>query len=209
MAMEPSLRNLFYFTSLTSPWLVGFFMVMITTINGNPKGLVYLGGVLIAAVFDIAMKLMIKSEADPNRARACDMLKSGMTVGYNNPSFNTMFLAFTLAYTLLPMIMNKEYSPGFIILLSVMLVSDAFVKFSMKCTKISGIIVGLLVGLLWGAAYAIIFWSTGNDKLLYFNEIMSNKVMCGRPKENTFKCAVYKNGELLRQWSPDDSVKLN
>ena len=198
MAIEPSFRNLFYFLSITSPWLIGFFMVMITTINGSPKGLVYLGGALIAALFDIGIKLLIKSPSDPDRAKACDMLKYNMSITYNNPSFNTMFLAFTLAYTVFPMIANQEYSPGFIILLSVMLFSDAFVKYSMKCTKISGILVGLIVGAIWGIAYALIFYSTGNDKLLYFNEIISNKVMCGRPKENTFKCAVYKNGELLR-----------
>lgn len=205
--MEPSLRNLFYFTSITSPWLVGFFMVMITTINGNPKGLIYLGGVLIALIFNIIMKLMIKSPANPNRARACDMLKISYGLNYNNPAFNTMFLAYTLAYTLFPQIIYNEYSPGFIILLSVLLASDAFVKHSMKCTEWPGIIVGLVVGLLWGAGYAMIFYSTDNEKMLYFNEILSNKVMCGRPNETTFKCAVYKNGELLRQWSPHDQVK--
>ena len=209
MAMEPSLRNLFYFTSITSPWLVGFFMVMITTINGNPKGLVYLGGVLIALIINIMMKLMIKSESDNGRARACDMLKLTYGLNYNNPAFNTMFLAYTLAYTLFPQIIYNEYSPGFIILLSVMLASDAYVKKSMRCTGWSGIIVGLVVGLLLGAGYAMIFYSTGNDKMLYFNEILSNKVMCGRPSETTFKCAVYKNGELLRQWKPGDQVKIN
>lgn len=207
MAMEPSLRNLFYFTSITSPWLVGFFMVMITTINGNPKGLIYLGGVLIALLFNIVMKLMIKSPADPERAKACDMLKFSYGLNYNNPAFNTMFLAYTLAYTLFPQIVYNEYSPGFIILLSVLLASDAFVKHSMKCTEWAGIIVGLVVGILWGAGYAMIFYSTGNEKMLYFNEILSNKVMCGRPNETTFKCAVYKNGELLRQWSPHEQVK--
>ena len=55
----------------------------------------------------------------------------------------------------------------------------------------------------------VMFYATGNDKMLYFNEILSNKVICGRPSESTFKCAVYKNGELLRQWSPHDQVKIN
>lgn len=209
MAMEPSLRNLFYFTSIISPWIVGFFMVMITTINGNPKGFVFLGGALIALILNIMMKIMIKSPSDPMRAKACDMLKLSYGLDYNNPSFNTMFLAYTLAYTLFPQIAYSEYSPGFIILISVMLVSDAYVKHSMKCTQWTGIIVGLVVGILWGASYAMMFYATGNDKMLYFNEILSNKVICGRPSESTFKCAVYKNGELLRQWSPHDQVKIN
>ena len=61
-----------------------------------------------------------------------------------------MFLAYTLAYTLFPQIVYNEYSPGFIILLSVLLASDAFVKHSMKCTEWAGIIVGLVVGILLG-----------------------------------------------------------
>ena len=30
-----------------------------------------------------------------------------------------------------------------------------------------------------------------------FNELDSNKVMCSRPSKQTFKCSVYKHGELI------------
>ena len=30
-----------------------------------------------------------------------------------------------------------------------------------------------------------------------FNEIQSNKQMCSMPKNQTFKCNVYKNGEII------------
>ena len=39
---------------------------------------------------------------------------------------------------------------------------------------------------------------TGNDSLLYYDEYVSDKVACSRPEKQTFKCAVYKNGELLK-----------
>ena len=84
MAMEPSLRNLFYFTSITSPWLGWIFYGYDYYNQWKSKGLVYLGGVLIALLFNIVMKLMIKSPADPNRAKACDMLKFSYGLNYNN-----------------------------------------------------------------------------------------------------------------------------
>ena len=34
-------------------------------------------------------------------------------------------------------------------------------------------------------------------EFLYFNELGSNNVVCKRPSEQTFKCSVYKNGELI------------
>ena len=59
---------------------------------------------LLALILNIMMKIMIKSPSDPMRAKACDMLKLSHGLDYNNPSFNTMFLAYTLAYTLFPQI---------------------------------------------------------------------------------------------------------
>jgi len=33
--------------------------------------------------------------------------------------------------------------------------------------------------------------------LLFFNAEPSNNVICARPKKQTFKCFVYKNGEVI------------
>ena len=37
----------------------------------------------------------------------------------------------------------------------------------------------------------------GYDSLLYFDELLSNKVACSRPSKQSFKCSVYKGGELI------------
>jgi len=39
--------------------------------------------------------------------------------------------------------------------------------------------------------------SPGLSNLLFFNDYSSNKEICTMPKKQTFKCAVYKNGELI------------
>jgi hypothetical protein len=42
-----------------------------------------------------------------------------------------------------------------------------------------------------------LFHVSGYDSLLYFDELESNNVTCSRPSKQTFKCSVYKNGELI------------
>ena len=40
-------------------------------------------------------------------------------------------------------------------------------------------------------------YSYGASKYLFFNEVSSDKEMCSMPTKQKFKCAVYKNGELI------------
>jgi hypothetical protein len=40
-------------------------------------------------------------------------------------------------------------------------------------------------------------YTGGSGKYLFFNEVSSNKDICYQPSEQTFKCSLYKNGELI------------
>ena len=39
--------------------------------------------------------------------------------------------------------------------------------------------------------------TSSSSKYLFFSEVNSNKEVCSMPKNQTFKCSVYKNGELI------------
>jgi prepilin signal peptidase PulO-like enzyme (type II secretory pathway) len=82
-------------------------------------------------------------------------------------------------------------------LLSIFVI-DAISKITNKCTTIAGVVLGLVTGLLFGFLWFVLFKSSGYNSLLYFNEVVSNKTYCSRPKKQTFKCSVYKNGELVK-----------
>jgi hypothetical protein len=62
---------------------------------------------------------------------------------------------------------------------------------------LSGSILGGLVGLILGATWFSVFHHSGYDSLLYFDELTSNRIACSRPSKQTFKCSVYKNGQLI------------
>ena len=60
-----------------------------------------------------------------------------------------------------------------------------------------GVISGGIIGYVIGIVYYSILKSTGNERFLYLNELKSNNVVCSKPSEQQFKCAVYKNGQLI------------
>ena len=74
---------------------------------------------------------------------------------------------------------------------------DIMTKVQNKCTTYPGTILGALVGFLFGAVWYILFYSMGYSSLLYFDELRSDNVQCSMPTKQTFKCSVYKNGQLI------------
>ena len=67
-----------------------------------------------------------------------------------------------------------------------------------KCNKLIDLIVGNILGAGIGVAYFFLFWASGNKNLLFGNSLDSNNVICNRPAKQTFKCAVYKNGQVVK-----------
>ena len=74
---------------------------------------------------------------------------------------------------------------------------DGFTRIKGNCTNYQGIILGGVFGLVMGVMWYNLFKITNNDKLLYYDEYVSNKVACTKPTKQKFKCSVYKNGELV------------
>jgi hypothetical protein len=53
------------------------------------------------------------------------------------------------------------------------------------------------LGAISGIVIITLLYAGGSSNYLFFNEISSNKEVCTMPKKQTFKCSVYKNGELV------------
>lgn len=201
MGMEITLTNVFQFLSAISPLLLGFFMIMISIFNQDVKGLVYLGGILISIIINIFLINLVKNPRTPDKeAGLCNLINIpfGNVSAYNSPSLNSVLISFTMAYLLLPMKYNNQINYPLIVFLAAIFCMDGISKVLNNCTNPLGVILGLFVGFLLGSAWFILLHSTGNDSLLYFSEVSSNKVYCAKPNKQTFKCSVYKNGELIK-----------
>ena len=189
--------NIFQFVSAVSPLILTWFLAAASIFNQDIKGIIYLAGILLAICINVLMANMIKSKPDPNRHPSCEIFKFPLSSGYNSPSINSMIVAFTAAYLIAPMRENGAMNYGIVAFLAVILVIDGVTKVFNKCTPFAGVILGTVLGYFLGYLWYIMFKSTGNESLLYFNETLSNNTVCKIPKKQTFKCSVYKNGELV------------
>lgn len=201
LAITPS--NIFNFFSFMTPFLLVFFLVMISIFNMEIKGFIYLAGLLMASIINIMCMNIIKNPASNDRNPLCGVLnipfatQSGAGERYNSPSLNSVVLCFTMAYLLLPMIFNNQMNFMVVIALISLFVIDSISQLTNKCTDAAGTLLGSMLGFVLGAGWYTLLYHSGNKKLLYFEEFQSNKVMCSRPRKQQFKCKVYKNGELV------------
>lgn len=201
MAIEFSPTNIFRFASFSAPFMLCFFLVMSSIFNQNLKGFVYLAGVMIASMINMLLMFIIgDKQTDEEALQLCNIFDTPYSSGsYKSPSMSAMFIAFTFAYLYLPMRYNNQHNYIVLVTLVALFVIDVLNKVDNKCTTHSGSLLGGMVGFMLGIFWYVLFHMSGYDSLLYFDDYVSNKTVCNRPRKQTFKCSVYKNGELIQK----------
>lgn len=189
--------NIFKFIGAISPVLLTWFLAAASIFNQDIKGIIYLAGILIAICINVLMANMIKSKPFAERNAVCEIFNLPFTSNYNSPSINSMIIAFTAAYLIAPMRDNNQMNYGIVAFLATILVIDGVTKVTNYCTPVAGVLLGTVLGYILGQLWFVLLKSSGNESLLYFNETLSNSTVCSIPKKQTFKCSVFKNGELV------------
>lgn len=195
--IELTFSNILQLISVLSPILIAFFMLMLSFMNQNVKGLVFIAGAVLATFLNIPLMNMLKSPVDKNASLSCNIIEIPFLNAYNSPSPTSLFISFTFAYLLLPMLFNKQMNYAIISALLCLFALDAVSKVTNKCTTVGGAVLGALVGFMFGSIWYSVFHMVGADEVLYFDEMDSNSVRCDKPSTQTFKCSVYKNGMLV------------
>jgi hypothetical protein len=190
--------NIFQFFSTISTFLLVFFVVMISIFNQSIKGIIYLGGLLIATFFNFIFMNVIKNEYDPKAQEYCALFQFP-NIKYNSPSLGSVIYGFTLAYLFAPMTISPEKVniPIIITLVSLFLM-NSYTKWKNNCNPSWGIVLGFAFGVLFGITQFTLLKASGYSSLLYFDEITSNNVVCDRPTDQNFVCSVWKNGQIIK-----------
>lgn len=197
MGVKFETSNIIRLISIISPLMIVFFLVMVSLFNQDLKGLIYLGGLLIASMANILFMSIFKQPRFTDEAYSCNLIDLPWLSEYNNPLQSSLVIAFTILYLVLPMVYNNQMNLPVVISLFSIFLMDGYVKLSDRCTNMLGVFMGGLIGGILGLIWYTIFHSAGKDSLLYFDELASNNVICTRPAKQTFKCSVYKNGEMI------------
>ena len=199
MAIKLTFSNVLQLFAALAPLLLGFFLVMSSLFNQSLKGMVYLAGVLMASIINIFLMNLIKSpmSKEASNSVSCNLVELPYISQFNSPAPSSLFIAFTIAYLVLPMQYNGQINYVILAALLCLFGIDAVAKVQNSCTTLGGSFLGALVGGILGTIWYTLFHVSGYYFLLYFDELESNNVTCSRPSKQTFKCSVYKNGELI------------
>jgi hypothetical protein len=204
--LEPLLSKVSIFAALSfySPLIMVISILLFSIFSAAAyKGFVYLFFLFAAtALRMLVMNIIIGPQEEHNIVSPiCD---TGMFLPYTNNTYSTYILIFSLVYFVTPMIIiskqNKMNSINYsvIIFFIAYICYDIGIKFFYNCINpSSGIIGDILCGILLAAVTVVALMASHNTKVLFINELTSNKEICTRPSKQQFKCSVYKNGEVI------------
>lgn len=198
MAMKLNAHNLFQFLTLIAPFLLMFTFTLVAFMDSEPlKALLYVGAVSIAT-FIIGLVPVGKAtnEATNPLCKLWDL----PLVNEARPSLSITFIAFTLVYMCMPMLLSGYINYPVFFLLLLLLVSDTVSSIAFNhCITFTNAVAAFILGSIFSMAVTGLIYATPmSDKLLYFSHVPSNKVFCSRPSKQTFKCSVYRNGKLIQ-----------
>ena len=187
--------NIIVFFSFFSPVILATSITSLSFIFQNFKGLIYLGFLIGCCVVRNYVYAMSGAAPIVNDKTICTSIQYSK---YGNPTFSAFVFAFTIMYLSLPMFSNG--APNFWVFISLLsyFLIDMFIKLYKKCIIQTGdLFLNVLLGLSSAALLVTLMYAGGSGKYLFFNEVSSNKDICYQPKQQNFKCSVFKDGSLV------------
>uniref|UniRef100_A0A6C0KVR4 Phosphatidic acid phosphatase type 2/haloperoxidase domain-containing protein n=1 Tax=viral metagenome TaxID=1070528 RepID=A0A6C0KVR4_9ZZZZ len=186
--------NIIEFLVFFSPIFFATVVVGMSFMFQNFKGFIYLGFLFGIAMLREGIYTIVGGEKFVANGDVCSMVQYS---NYDNSGFNVFISAFTTFYMLTPMFFFNDYNyvafGGLLVYIYVII----RVLMQRKCIDFGSVLMNVILGAISGIIIITLLYAGGSGNYLFFNEISSNKEVCTMPKKQTFKCSVYKNGELV------------
>jgi hypothetical protein len=181
--------------SFFSPLIIAVIVTSLSFIFQNFKGLIYLGFLIGFCLVREFIYFANKAKPLVDDGTICTSIQYSP---YGNSSFSSFVFAFTITYLSVPMFLNGTANLWIFTALISYFFIDIFIKLKKKCILfISDLFLNVISGIFCGYLIISLMNWGGSSKYLFFNEESSNRVICTQPSTQTFKCKVYKNGELI------------
>jgi len=203
--MELNILSFCYLFLLLAPFILVCFFALSSIFNQDFKGLIYLIGLIFTCFISIFIgkTLPIQEKTnDKSDTNICNMINKVITIdGFPFPSklpLSQLVYGYTFCYLLFVIIKYKYVMQNIptLVFFPILILFDLYWNYSNNCNEITGMIAGLIVGSLCGLFWAYVIDKSNSKNLQYFAGINNNEV-CSKPSAQTFKCDVYKNGQLL------------
>ena len=189
-----------------APFIIVCYFSLSSIFNQDIKGLIYLGGLMIACVFGVILGNLFGSIPEDAGA-VCNMITIGNNGSFSKIPLGIVMLSYTFFYLLYIMITYNVQNNNIptIVLFSMLIAGDIVWNFANKCYNPFGILGSLLIGGLFGYIWGIVIDSIGKPNLLYLN-IGNDKTVCSRPSSQLYKCTFSGNQSSGNQSSTATSA---
>jgi hypothetical protein len=188
--------SLLLFLSFYSPIILATSILSVSFFHENFKGIIFLAFLLSACLIRYFF-YMYRSPTNVNTSNnaLCNAVEFSR---YGNSTFTMFVFGFIIAYLFIPMFINNSINFVLVVGLFIYFSFDMFIKITNGCVlSRTEIFVNFLSGLVAAGVMVGCMYAGGSGKFMFFNEVQSNKDVCNMPSKQTFKCQVYKNGELI------------
>ena len=183
------------FLSFFSPIILATSITSLSFVFQNFKGLIYLGFLIGFCVIRNFIYMINGSLPTQNDRTLCSSIQYSK---YGNPSFSAFVFSFTIMYLSFPMFSSGAVNFWIFLSLLAYFFIDLYIKITKKCVvQMSDLFLNILLGISSAALIVVLMYVGGSGKYLFFNEVSSNKDICYKPKEQTFKCEVFRDGTLV------------
>lgn len=194
------------YLSFFSPFILIFSIMVYSIIFQNYKGFIYLAFIFALTFLRLCLYKAVKNPPAETvgRLEICDSVYTSLFSTKDshagNDTYSVAVFSFTFFYICLPMFMYKNVNLAVISAFIIGGLVEYSVKRVFKCINAMDAILNLLIGSVLGIVITVLLFKNKNTRnLLFVNELTSgsNKEVCSMANKQTFKCSVYKNGELL------------
>lgn len=176
-------------------YFLAAFFITISFINRDIRGVIWLTGAIVSTVISAILVTLFGGKSnDCAEVELSKLSKEGM---FGSPALPGNILTYTLSYLLFPMRDAKKINPIIISLLCISYLVSSYHKITKECGSAKDFIMVGIIGLLVGYFWYKMLNKSGNDRLYYYSEFLSDNVVCNKPEKTQFKCRVYKNGEII------------
>jgi hypothetical protein len=187
--------NILMSMTFFSPLIVVIIITSLSFIFQNFKGIIYLGFLIAFCFVREGLYYVNGGVLSSDNGSICDSIQYSK---YGNASFSAFVFAFTITYLSVPMFLNGTANLWIFVALICYMLLDIYIKIYKKCIILtSDLFLNVCAGIFCGYLIISLMNLGGSSKFLFFNEGSSNKEICTQPSTQTFKCKVYKNGELI------------
>ena len=186
-----------------APFILICFFTLSSIFNQDFKGIIYLLGVLTSSILCLSASPLISylgnsndtSITTPNICKSLTINKVGV---FSNIPLGQNVIVFTMFYLIYSMMTYNIVTQNWvtIVFFTLLTIFNFYWNISHECHTVTQMTAATVLGsfgMFWGY---LIDKGFNSKRLLYFAGLEQSN-HCSRPSRQTFKCRVYKNGNLI------------